>query len=338
MRLLKVFLLGAFYLFDRWRKMKKVVVFLSCFVFLAVMLPAQTLKSIGTSGSAGYLDLNLGDNGSTSGGTGTFNNGTAQGTTIWHCGFAVFDGTSIEWHSFGATEHTTQATPGTPSNPDGATWSNTFSYSTITGLTSTLTVTLDQPVAGNVSRATYEWDFANADASPKDIQLVWFVDGDVDIAPATYGTNYVGFTDSTNNSLGAIGMGHTDGSGGIDMDIGMLMDSTTAPSALLGIAESQGATYWWSDSSVFDGNGAVTYNGIGPAQENLIIDQSGDADADDDYVSDTATDVGAAMQWELTVPASGNVGLVCSITYGLDTDLTPSSWTYVSAVGDWLLF
>ncbi len=317
--------------------MKKAVVFLSCFVLWAALLPAQTLKSIGTSGSAGYLDLNLQDNGATVAGTGTFHNGTAQGTTIWHSDFAVFDGANIVWHSFGATEHTTMVTAGTPSNPDGATWSNTFTYSTITGLTSTLTVTLDQPIAGNVSRATYDWNLANADTSPKNIRLIWFVDGDVDIAPATYSTNYVGFTDSTSNSRGAIGMGHTNGSGGIDMDIGMLMDSTTAPSALLGIAEGTGATYWWSDSSVFDGNGAVTYNGIGPAQEFLIVNQSGDVDANDDYVSDAGTDVGAAMQWDLTVPASGNIGVVCSITYGLDTDLAPSSWSG-SEVADWVLF
>jgi hypothetical protein len=197
-----------------------------------------------------------------------------------------------------------------------------------------------QPAPNNVSRITYEWVFSNSGASPINLRFFTLLDSDNYLVTNNYADDVIGFTDSANNSLGAVAIGQEVANTSVDLDSAILLDTTTNPSALLGIVEGYGPTYWWIDNNPWnDVNGATMSNGISAAYTNKMVDGA-DADMDEDGndISDAVEDCAVAMQWELVVPASGSTTLTYFFTWGLDTDVVANSWTGPTDVSDWTLY
>lgn len=306
---------------------------------------AQNVKSIGTTGTAGYLSAELRDNASAVGDAGTFNDGVhAEDTTIWKSNLMFSDGTTTWWSDdpLDSTGHPAgeQATAGTPRNPDAENFTNTFTFTGNADLTASLTVVLSQPVADNVSQVTYTWTFANAGASAINLRFVWLHDGGDYLNATSCNDDAMGFVDSANNSLGAIVQGLDNGSGGIDMDSSVLMDTSTEPEAILGLGGTNGPGNWWGDAGGWaDQNGCTASTGIPSLYFNSIRDDlDADVDADNDAILDAPGDVGGAIQWAVVVPAGGNVAVVHWATWGLDTDVDPNSWVSTTNVPDWQLY
>lgn len=320
--------------------MRKIFIAAICCTMIASLSWAQNVKSIGTTGNQGYLSIELRDNGSAVGDTATFNDGVhSEATTLWKSNFMLYDGTTT-WWADGDSVHTSTVTAGTPTNADAQHFSNTFTFTGNSDLSATLDFVLTQPVANNVSQATYTWTFSNAGSSPISLRVVWLHDGDNYIDTNAYDDDVIGFVDSTNNSLGAIAQGQGNGSGGIDMDSSVLMDTTTEPEALLGLGGGEGPGNWWTDANNWaDQNGCTSSIGICPLYVNSIRDtDDANIDADQNDIVDAPGDVGGAIQWAVTVPASGNTQIVHTATWGLDTDVAPNSWAGVTKVADWQLF
>lgn len=318
--------------------MRKLIIAAFCCTLLAGLSWAQNVKSIGTTGTAGFFEITLYDNGAANGDTGTYNDGAhTQNTTIWKSNFMFNDGTTT-WWADGDSPHAAAVTAGTPSNPDAQNFSNTLAFPGNANLGASVAIALTQ-AAGNVVKLNYTWTFSNSSASPISLRFVWLHDGDNYIVD-NYSSDLIAFVDSANNALGAIAQGETNGAGGIDMDASVLLDTTTTPEAMVGLGGGEGPGNWWSDAGNWaDSNGATASIGISPLYVNSIRDAAdANIDADRNDVLDAGGDAGAAFQWALVVPASGNIQVVHSATYGLDTDVAPNGWTGTASVSDWQLY
>lgn len=320
--------------------MKRIFVAAIGCMMLSSLALAQNVKSIGTSGSAGYYSMTIRDNASAVGDTGTFNDGVhTQTTTIWKSNFMFYDGTTTWWADGDAPHSANLVTAGTPTNADAQNFTNTFTFPGNANLSASLAIVLSQPVVNNVVKVNYTWTFSNASASPINLRMVWLHDGDNYIVD-NYDADIVAFVDSTNNTLGAIAQGETNGAGGIDMDSSVLIDTSTQPDALLGIGGTNGPGNWWLNLGGWaDQNGATASNGIPVTYRNKIMnDLDVNVDADGNDVADAGGDVGGVIQWAVVVPASGNTQIIHSATYGLDTDVAPNGWAGNTEVSDWTLF
>jgi len=306
--------------------------FLAILLAACFCLPAMAQKTVGTSGTEGYLSIAaLNDTGWIRDDATYKDDGTA-GKTIWNLGFMFYDGTTQYWaDSTNFAAHTTRPTNGTVSNPDAQHMTNTgITFASTPNLSADLAVTLSSPTAAS-ARITWAWTFKNSGASPINLRFVWFVDGDVLLQGTSETNDLVAFTNSSNNSYGAIIQGEPNGTGGVRTRSALLMDSTTAMSSIMGISYSGGPSF-------SDGDGAAASNGIPATWANMITNGTANQDANADDVADAGADSGAAMQWDLVVPASpGQVVLTHTLTFGGTTDVGPNSWSGPSAVQDWYL-
>lgn len=268
------------------------------------------------------------------------NTGDFAATTgnIWNSVFMVTDGTAMAFadQNYTGAPHLNQFVV-TDTPVETAT---SFSTAGMTLGSSTaiadITVDLAVDVAETTgATTTWAWTFNNAGASEKDIKVVWFIDGDVTISSA-WDANMVGFTDSANNPKGAIALG-TDSAGGVDLSGGMLMDTDVEPTYLSALANSQGPSYWWSNSDVYNGLGVEVVGEIPVSMQDFV---EGDANAD--AMTDAATDAGMAMQWNLTVPAGGNVAVEMTLLMGGTGVIAPNSWSWTPpvplSVNDWQVY
>lgn len=301
---------------------------------LATASFAQTNLSIGSGD--GSLALAVRDNGSSGGDTGSYDppGATAANTTIWQMGFGFYDGTNYENVSYSYSGENVLAA-GTPTSPNAQNWSNTYAFDN-TALTATLAIQFTQPDPGNTARATYTWTISNSSASPFNVRALWWWDGDNYIG-STYTTDLVGFT---NGDL-AIGQGKSNGSGGIDLDLGALLESSIAPSARLAIANGSGASFWFSGGAPFDTIGAAdTQGAILPAYNQRFLKDgfaepvvANNGDTNGDGIQDAGDDAGSAMNVNIVVPANGSAVWIATATWGVDTDILPNT-----SVPEWTMY
>lgn len=296
---------------------------------------AMAPVTVGTVGNAGYLTINIEDTGHVTGDDATFHNGIGAATTIWNMDFGfLVDGATYEVASYtysGANYVTAPAATAV----NATTVTNTLTFDNA-NLTAGLQVVGTAPAAGNTAQVVWTFTFNNSGATAITVRPTTWVDVDSYLTDNLYDNDLVGFT---NLNGGSIAVGEANGSGGINLDSGVLISTNPAPAALVGISEGAGSSYYWSSSAPFTTKGASVNSGaIETSIRNKIVSGAGNADANNDYISDAGQDSGGALEGTvLTVPASGSVTYTVTALWGSDTDVTPNSFT-VTAVNDWSMY
>ncbi len=293
--------------------MKKLV------LICGMMLLASTLAmgqggpyTVSIGSGDGALNINmLYSWGHFDGDTATFKPvGSAEGTTIWNLCWALYDeaGDTMYFMDTGFTVHTVHPTDGTIATTATGMTNTGMTFGSTANLTANLGVNLTQTVPS--PKATFTWTFNNTAATAKDLRLFWFVDVDNYTDTNNYEDDYVGMTPSTNGGL-AIVLGNSDGSGGLDMNEAVVVDSDTAPDRWAGISDNLGSSYYWSSSSNYAGIGVESVKQI---DDSLNLKVENDANAN--LVSDTGQDVAGVMQWNFSVPTSGATTINATLTWG----------------------
>ncbi len=275
-----------------------------------------------------------------------FSFNTGPGSSVWNCTWYFSDGTvqafSDDPGAFTGPLHQNDlvgSNTGTTASTNSADITAFGGTTAIPNLTGTLDISVnDGP--GSSAVVTYAWTIDNSGGSAVDLTIVWFLDGDV----PTFSSNLSGFTSSDFgdysivNTVGAPGIGLAGTGGAIDLSTGYLLDSNVNPAYLLGLGDSGGASFWWASANNFAGLGVEENFGIPPAlQNNIVTNGDTDGDTDDDFIQDTPQDSGVALQWEVSVPASGSTSLEAYLVYGIGQELQPNSFTS-TAVSDWSMY
>ena len=326
--------------------MSKKTILLSIFtLLLSISLFSQSgphSMSIGTG--AGSLSFTMVYSwGHIDGDDGTFfYSASGSSTTLWNLCWFVYDVTNSQHYfmdtGFTSTSHTNfRPVDGTvdTTNLPLRLINTGITYPNSPGLTSDLNIELSQPSPNDSARMTYTWTFHNSGGSPLDVRTIWFVDGDCYFDATPYDDDLVSATDSAFvTGQAAIGMGENDGSGNVDINRGILMDTDTEITSFFGISDSLGSSYYWSSQ----------YNFAGIAPENVFqIDASlankVQNDADVNYLSDAGSDCGGVLQVDFTLSALGSKTINFYATWGLNQILngwTPPPPTKVNA--NWAIY
>jgi len=298
----------------------KYYAFILCFTILLIpWATSDTLiapaLSIG-SGDGSLSVAGLYTHGYIAGDDATFDPTTGgSGTTIWNGVFYLYDITNSAPYYFdksGFTNHQNaneQPVDGTTSN-DATSMTNTgMTFPASSDLSADLSFVLSQPSGTAV--ATWNWTFYNAGASPLEIRFVMFVDADINAPSSGYADELVGVTASPTTAGGRALVQSNDSSGSPQMNEALLLDADVAPAKWFGLSNGSGPSYWWSNTPPYNGIGVEVALGIDDSVANTI-----ENDADNSKLSDSATDCGMAMQWYFSIPASGNVSVSPTITWG----------------------
>jgi hypothetical protein len=252
-------------------------------------------------------------------------------TTVWRNYFMIHNVTdNTTFWSDNIGTHTPDLPDGTIStNATGFTNSGiNLGNNLITGLG----VTLGQPTPGQTAQLNFTWAFGNTSASSKTVRVIWFLDVD----------SYMGASNAydddsnvrVNNGL-ASGFALALGEGTANTNVtglkGVLVQSNPA-ATIYGVADaptgSYGSSYYWTNQFNYAGNGPEVNKNIPPAIANTVQN-----DGDNNGVSNVLGDVGAALQVEITIPASGTPSINFQALWGSNT-----TFTGVAGINDWSVY
>ncbi len=290
--------------------------------------------SIGAVYTDGFID----------GDDATFNpgGGVSANTTIWNHNFCIYDvaGATDYWSTdTGFTNHTTHPTDGTEVLSATQLSHTGMTFSGNASLGADLQIDLSAPSAGNTVEMSFAWTFSNSSGSPIELRLFHFVDGDVYVGGSAFNDDIVAFIPATEsvsgytmrNTKGVAAIGDSDGGSGVDLNRGILVDWDTEPTYYYGISSDNGSSFWWSASSEYSGTGieATSFDFDGAIQD--VVQN----DVDSNGVADSGKDAGIGTQFNLTVPASGNVSITAYLTWGVDATF---DGPVPSDVSEWELY
>lgn len=266
---------------------------------------------------------------------------------IWNLTWSFSDGSIIAFADNGFSAHTNQVS-GTPVTSDASSFQTDLtafgSETAIADLTGTLNVDVADGT-GSVGIVTFEWILDNAGGTPINLTIVKFLDADVN----PFDSNLTALTDGTEltdytivNSIGVPAIGLAGSTDAIDISSGFVLDSDTDPTSFLGFGDSGGSSFWWSSSSNFAGLGVEDNNGAIPAAltNTIATNGAGDGDTDNNFVQDNPQDSGVALQFDITVPATGSATLTTYLVTGISQEVQATNWTgpyQEASVTDWTM-
>lgn len=292
----------------------------------AIAVGQTAISTVSVGSGAGSLSVDSFNSwGFIDGDNATFDNGTdTAATTIWNLCWMVYDVDADASYyldeGFTAAEHTNnRVTDGTVDQSGlPASFSNTgIGFPNSANLSADLVVTASAPDAGNTARLAWSWTFDDTSGTTRNLRLIWFVDVDSYIDTNDYQDDFAAFTTSANHSGLAIAMGNSGGSDDVDLNTGVLVDANTAPARSYGISDSLGSSFYWSAQNTWATDGPEIVKQIDDALWDTVQN-----DADNNGVSDTGNDAGAAMQFDIAVPSNSSSSLECYLTWGDDSTVS----------------
>jgi hypothetical protein len=193
-----------------------------------------------------------------------------------------------------------------------------------------LGITLAQPEPGQSAGIQFSWVFANLGSAPKTIRVIWFLDIDCYLDTNAYDDDMVvrlanTFIGSSGSAL-ALGQGTPNSS--VNGTLGVKMETNVPATAVYGISDNLGSTYYWQNSNNFAGLGPEVTKSIPPSIANTIQN-----DSDNNAAANTGGDVGGAIQVDVDIPPGGTPFLVFQAVWGTNT-----TYTAGSSVNDWNLY
>jgi hypothetical protein len=322
--------------------MKRVFIFLSIVLMTGMIFAAGPYSITVGSGDGSLAFTMLYSAGYNDGDDGTFNpgGGIAAGSTVWNnCWCFSSNGTLLGWADKDFTAHTSQLGDGAiaPASPTGNFTNTGITFPGSGSITADLAVNFSAPTPGNTAQVEYVWTMKNSGGSSAPVTILWFLDVDCYIGGEAYtdmaalSKTVTGYT--VKNSLGIIAQGNPDASNNVDLNEGVLMDCDVTPSALFGISDTLGSSYYWSNSSSFAGNGpeGASFQ-IKPEFKDTVQN-----DADVNYLADSAQDTGGCMQVDVNVPAGGQSTVKFYGIWGIDAVVGGGNFA-PTAVSDWALY
>jgi hypothetical protein len=272
----------------------------------------------------------------------TFNpgGGISAGTTVWNlCWCFSSSGSLLGWADQGFGAHTSQIGDGTiaPPTPTGNFTNTGITFPGSGSITADLAVNFSAPTAGNTAQVEWVWTLKNSSGGAIPVTILWFIDTDCYIGGESY-TDIVALSKTVSgytvkNALGIIAQGNPDPSNNVDLNEGILMDCDTNPTCLYGISDTLGASYFWSSTTSFAGNGPEN-TGFQIKTEYQDTVQN---DSNSDFLADSAQDTGGCMQVDVSVPATGQTVVTFNALWGLDTTVGGGNYSK-SGINDWALY
>lgn len=296
---------------------------------------AQGPYSMSIGSGTGSLTITAGatagaySNGMILGDTAVFNSGSgAAGSTIWKTFFLLRNDTDNEnYWCDNTAAHTTKLPAGTLANTPTSITNSNFAM-TAAGQTGSLAMTLSQPTPGDTAKINWAWTINNGTAAAKNYRIVFHFDADSYIGSNNYADDFVSRAPNTMAGGSVVGFGEGNGAGAVDLNNGILIESSVAPTSFFGLSSSSGPSNWWSNASGYTPNGVEATNSIAPIYANTVQN-----DANTNFVSDAGEDSGGALQVDFAVPANGATTVNLAATWGLNQLLTGAA-----PVSDWELY